>query len=90
MTEIEVKKYNIGDDLRCRIRDDVIHTYKREARLLGVIRGDTEFDEKMQKRSPRLEETAEDRAGGQQSQMKPALERSSRPEFASLRDNRKG
>ena len=87
MTEIEAKKYNIGDDLRYRIRDDVIHTYKREARLLGVIQGDTEFDEEMRKRSRRVEEIAEDRAGGQQSQMKPALERSSGRESASLGDN---
>ena len=87
MTEIEAKKYNIGDDLRCRIRDDVIHTYKREARLLGVIQGDTELDEEMQKRSRRLDEIAEGRAGEQQSQMKPALERSSGPESASLGDN---
>ncbi|KAM0802360.1 hypothetical protein BDR22DRAFT_887595 [Usnea florida] len=87
MTEIEAKKYNIGDDLRCRIRDDVIHTYKREARLLGVIQGDTVLDEEMRKRSRRLEEIAEDRVGGQQSQMKPLLEPSSGPEFASLGDN---
>ena len=87
MTEIQAKKYRIGDDLRCRIRDDVIHTYKREARLLGVIQGDTELDEEMRKRSRRLEEIAEDRVRGQQSQMKPLLEPSSGPEFASLGDN---
>ena len=50
MTEIEAKKYNIGDDVRCRIRDDVIHTHKREARLLGVIQGDIELEE-IRKRS---------------------------------------
>ena len=88
ITEIEAKKYNIGDDLRCRIRDDVIHTYKREARLLGVIRGDTELDEEMRKRSRRLEEIAEESAGGQQLQMKPALERSSGPESAPVGDSR--
>ena len=87
MTEIEAKKYNIGDDVRRRIRDDVIHTYKREARLLGVIQGDTELDEEMRKRLGRLEEIAEDRVGGQQSQMKPALKRSSGPKSAPLEDN---
>ena len=87
MTEIEAKKYNIGDDVRCRIRNDVIHTYKREARLLGVIRGDTELDEEMRKRSRRPEEIAEDRVGGQQLQMKPTLERSSGPESAPFGDN---
>ena len=86
--EIEAKKYNIGDDVRCRIRDDVIHTHKREARLLGVIQGHTEFDEEMRKRSRRLEEIAEERIGGQQSQMKPALERSSRSETAPIGDSR--
>ena len=88
MTEIGAKKYNIGDDVRCRIRDDVIHTHRREIRLLGGIHGDTELDEKMRKRSSRLEEIAEERVGGQQSRMEQTLERSSGSETAPIGDNR--
>lgn len=87
MTEIEAKKYDIGDDVRCRIRDDVIHTHKREARLLGVMQRDTEFEEGMKKRSRRLEEIDEE-GFGQQSQVRQTLESSSGPESTPVGDSR--
>ena len=88
ITEIEAKKYDTEDDVRCRIRDDVIHTHKREARLLGVMQRDTEFEEGMKKRSRRLEGIAEEGFGGQQSQVKQTLESSSGPESIPVGDSR--
>ena len=88
MAEIGAKKYNVGHDVRCRTKDDVSHTHKREARLLGVIQGDTRLEEEMRKRSRRLIEIAEERVGGQQSQMKQTLESSSGAESAPIGDRK--
>lgn len=68
MTEIEAEEYEIGHDMRCRIKDDVIHTHKRETMLLRAVHGHTELKEKMRERSSRLAETAKQIAGGEQSQ----------------------
>ena len=62
MTEVEAKEYNIGHDMRGRIRDDVIHAHKRETRLLSAVHGFTELKEKMREKFWRLVEMAEDKA----------------------------
>ena len=68
VTEVEAEEYNIGHDMRRRIRDDVVHAYKREIRLLRAVYGDTEFEEKMRMRSWKLAEMAEGKTEGEQLQ----------------------
>ena len=58
--EVEAEGYSIGHDMRCRIRDDVIHTHKRETRLLRAIYGHTELKNKMRGGSWRLAEMSEE------------------------------
>ena len=74
VTQVEAKEYNIGHEMRCRIRDDVVHTHKRETQLLKSVHGHTELIEKMRERSWRLvdmaEEKAEEREKSQQEQSK--------------------
>ena len=60
LTEVEAKNYSIRDDMRCRIRDDVIHTHKREMRLLRAVHGHAELKEKMREKSLRLAEMADE------------------------------
>lgn len=67
MTEVEAKEYNIGHDMRCRIRGDVIHTHMRETRLLGAVHGHTELKEKMREKSWRLVDMAEEKVETRQS-----------------------
>ena len=70
MTEVEAEEYNIGHDLRRRIRDDVIHTHKRETRLLREVHGHTELEKKMREKPWRLIEMAEQKVEeGERSQM---------------------
>ena len=69
LTEVEAKDYSITDNMRCRIRDDVIHTHKRETRLLRAVHGHAELKEKMREKSLRLAEMAEEEVEeGEQSQ----------------------
>ena len=53
LTEVEAEEYNIGHEMRSRIRDDVIHTHKRETRLLRECHGDAKLEEKMREMSSR-------------------------------------
>lgn len=62
MAEVETEEYHIGNDMRSRIREDVIHTHMRETRLLRAVHGHTEVQEKMREKSWRLVEMAEERA----------------------------
>lgn len=87
MTEVEAKEYNIGRDMRCRIRDDVINTHKREMRLRAV-HGHEELGERMREKYWPLVEMAEERAEErQQSQEGRRLESSSGATFAPTEDS---
>ena len=82
MTEIEAEDYNIGDDMRCRIRDDFVLTHKRETRLLRAVHGHTELDEKMREKSWRLVDMFEEKAEeGEQLPMEQMVESSSGVKF---------
>ena len=89
MTEVEAEEYNIGHDMRRRIRDDVIHTHKREMRLPRTVHGHTELEEQMQEKCWTLVETAEEKVEeGERSQMEHKAGSSSRAKAASFQDNR--
>lgn len=82
MTEVEAEDYNIGDDMRCRMRDDVAHTHKRDTRLLRAVHGHTELKEKMREKSWRLVDMAEEKVEeGEQLQMEQRVESSSGAKF---------
>ena len=69
LTEVEAKVYSSIDDMRCRIREDVIHTHKRETRLLRAVHGHVELKEKMREKSWSLADMAEEEVEeGEQSQ----------------------
>ncbi len=89
MAEVEAEKYDIGNDMRCRIREDVIHTHMRETRLLRAIHGYTEAQEKMREESWRLVEMAEERADeGKRLQGGLGIENSPRIDSTPCQDSR--
>lgn len=88
MTEVEAKEYNIGHDMRRRIRDDVIHTHKRETKLLRAVHGHTALKEKMRENSSILAEMVEEKVEeGGHSQIEQPVESSSGAKFARIGDS---
>ena len=88
MTEVQTEEHNIGQDMRSRLRDDVIHTHKRETRLLRAFHEHTKLEEKMREVYRRLVEMAEEEVEtGGQFQMEQNIEQSSEAEHASSVDN---
>ncbi len=85
--EVEVDGYSIGHDMRSRIRDDVIHTHKREPRLLRAVYGYPELKEKMRGKSWGLAEIAEEEEEAEQSQIENRVQSSAEPVIGSFGNN---
>lgn len=83
-TEVQAEEHKLGQDMRSRLKDDIIHAHRSETRHLRAFYGHTKLEEKMREVSWRLVEMAEeDIEPGGQSQMEQNVEHSSEAVHAS-------